>query len=155
MAGGAHVLIRRAAPRAIGPLGVGARLEDVAAMPILQRIAAKPLIRTVVLMVALTPAAGCVRGPAGLFVAMAGTALVTAAVVSAVRPPPPPIFVVPEPRPGYVWQPGYWTLREGQWIWIDGDWIVAQPGYTWSPAHWERLSDGTWRLVPGRWLRLS
>ena len=95
---------------------------------------------------------GCVRGPLGLFAALVGTAVVTAAVVSASQPPPPRVVYVPEQRPGYSWQAGFWFRDRDQWVWIEGRWIPTQPGYQWSPTHWERSPDGTWRLVPGQWL---
>jgi hypothetical protein len=90
--------------------------------------------------------------PAPLFVAVAGTAVLTAAVVSAAAPPPPRVVYVPEARPGYSWQPGYWTLADGRWLWVEGGWVALQPGYAWAPAHWERAPDGNWQLIPGRWL---
>jgi hypothetical protein len=83
---------------------------------------------------------------------VAETAIVTAVVVSATRPPPPRVVYVPEPRAGYAWQPGYWTLDNGQWVWVEGQWIPLQPGYAWSPAHWEQAPDGSWKLLPGRWV---
>ncbi|MGZ6123792.1 MAG: YXWGXW repeat-containing protein [Myxococcales bacterium] len=42
---------------------------------------------------------------------MAGTAILTAAIVSAAQPPAPRVVYAPPPRPGYTWQPGYWTPR--------------------------------------------
>ena len=99
------------------------------------------------------PQLGCfVRGPLGFVGAVATTAIVTAAIVSATAPPPPRVVFVPEPRPGYDWDPGYWTLQDGQWFWVEGRWVVAAPGYTWSPTHWEQAPDGSWRLVPGQWV---
>jgi YXWGXW repeat-containing protein len=103
------------------------------------------------LLVTWACSACMVRGP-GLFPAIVGTAIVTAAVVSATQPPPARVVYVPEPRPGYAWQPGYWTLEDQGWVWIDGRWIALQPGYAWSPVHWEQDPDGSYRLVPGRWV---
>jgi hypothetical protein len=101
----------------------------------------------------LVLSSGCfVRGGPGLFPAILGTAIVTAAVVSAVQPPPPRVVVVPEPRAGYVWQPGYWTLQGEEWVWVDGQWLAIQPGYAWSSTHWESQPDGSWKLVPGQWV---
>lgn len=91
-------------------------------------------------------------GP-GLFWFAADTALLTAVIVSATAPPPPLVIYAPEPRHGYAWQPGYWTIREGEWVWVEGGWVALREGYAWAPAHWDRLSDGTWQLVPGRWVR--
>jgi hypothetical protein len=104
------------------------------------------------LLALVLASSACFPRGAGILPAIVGTALVTAAVVSAVRPPPPRVVYVPEPRPGYAWQPGYWTLHDGEWIWVDGQWLAIQPGYTWSPAHWEEAPDGAWRLAPGRWV---
>ncbi len=106
--------------------------------------------RALVLLLALAMP-GCFRGM-GLFAAVATTAIVTAAIVSSRPPPPPRVVYVPEARPGYVWQPGYWTLEGDQWVWIDGQWLDVRPGYTWSPAHWEAQPDGTWKLYPGQWI---
>jgi hypothetical protein len=102
------------------------------------------------LALALTLSA-CFRG-AGLFAAVATTALVTAAIVSSRPPPPPRVVYVPEPRPGYAYQPGYWTLQGDDWVWVDGQWLPIEPGYAWAPTHWEAQPDGTWRLVPGKWV---
>jgi hypothetical protein len=110
--------------------------------------------RVPILLLALTlPAStGCFRGGAGLFAAIAGTAIVTAVIVSSREPPPPRVVYVPDPRSGYAWQPGYWTLQDGEWLWVDGRWLDLRPGYAFLPTHWEAVGDGTWRLVPGRWV---
>jgi hypothetical protein len=107
----------------------------------------------VLLAILSSLSSGCFgRGGAGLFLFAAETAFLAAAIVSATAPPPPRIIYVPEPRPGYAWQPGYWTLQDGQWAWVDGGWVALRPGYAWAPAHWENLPDGTWQLVPGHWV---
>lgn len=93
----------------------------------------------------------CYGRGAGLFAAVATTAIVTAVVVSASQPPPPRVVIVPEPRTGYVWDPGHWTLTNGAWVWVDGSWVAVQPGYTWLPTHWVQRPDGSWELVPGHW----
>jgi hypothetical protein len=80
------------------------------------------------------------------------TVIVTAAIVTALTPPPPRVVYVPEPRPGYAWQPGYWTRDGDDWVWVDGRWIQLPPNYQWAPAHWEQAPDGTWRLIPGQWV---
>jgi hypothetical protein len=113
-----------------------------------------PVLALALVSSTLTPAC-YVRGGGGLFAAMAATAIVTAVVVSHVAPPPPRVVVVPEPRAGYVWQPGYWTLQDNQWVWVDGSWIEVREGYQWSPAHWESQPDGTWKLYPGHWVAVA
>jgi hypothetical protein len=120
-------------------------------------VSMRPRLKRLALLSIALATAGCFpRGPGGrLLFAMAGTAIVTAAVISAARPPPPPrVVYVPEPRPGYTWQPGYWILEDNRWVWIEGRWIALAPGYEWSPAHWEQDPSGTWRLVPGHWMRV-
>jgi hypothetical protein len=104
------------------------------------------------LLCAVTSSACFVRGGPGLFAAVAGTAIVTAAVVSASRPPEPRVVYIPEAREGYAWQPGYWTRDNDEWVWVDGRWVAAQPGYAWAPAHWQEAPDGSWRLIPGQWV---
>jgi hypothetical protein len=106
--------------------------------------------RLAVLLAVLSSA--CYGRGAGLFFFAAETAVLAAAIVSSTPPPPPQVVYVPEPRPGYAWQPGYWTLQGGQWVWVDGSWVPLQSGYAWEPAHWEHLPDGNWQLVPGRWV---
>jgi len=88
------------------------------------------------------------HGGLGLFEA----ALVTAVIVSAVAPPPPRVVIVPAPREGYVWQPGYWTRDGDDWAWVDGSWVAQRPNYQWQPSHWEQQQDGSWRLVPSQWV---
>jgi hypothetical protein len=94
---------------------------------------------------------GCFRG-GGLFAAIAATAVVTAVIVSTRPPPPPRVVIMPDPRPGLVYEPGYWILQDQMWIWVDGTWVQENPGYAWAPAHWDAQPDGTWRFVPGQWV---
>jgi hypothetical protein len=95
---------------------------------------------------------GCFRGGGRLLGAMAFTALVTAAVVSSQEPPPPRVVYVEAPRPGYTYQPGYWTLDDREWIWVDGTWHRDYQGYRFRPAHWVADRGGHWHLVPGDWV---
>ncbi len=46
-----------------------------------------------------------------------------------VAPPAPQVEVVPEPRVGYVWAPGYWEWRGGHHVWVGGHWIGERRGY--------------------------
>jgi WXXGXW repeat (2 copies) len=120
----------------------------VRARPFMTRI--RTLAATVGLLATGTMASGCyVRGN-GLATVL-GTAFITAAIVSSIRPPPPRVIYVPEPRSGYEWQPGFWTRENGDWVWVEGRWIQLPPHYTWSPTHWEEAPDGTWHLIPGHW----
>jgi hypothetical protein len=72
--------------------------------------------------------------------------------------PPPPLRyeVVPAPRAGYVWAPGYWRLAHNQYVWAPGRWVVTRPGYRYVPETWERVvvrGRDQWRFVPARWDR--
>ncbi len=99
-------------------------------------------------------ASSCFRGSRhGL--AFLETAIITAAIVSTIAPPPPRVIYVPEPRPGYTWQPGYWMREDDEWVWVDGRWIHLPPNYQWAPSHWEQAPDGTWTLIPGQWVPLA
>lgn len=53
-----------------------------------------------------------------------------------VAPPVAPVEVVPAPRAGLVWVPGYWDWRGHRHHWVGGHWIRARPGYYYEPARW-------------------
>ena len=65
-------------------------------------------------------------------------------------PPAPRYEVVPAPRRGFVWAPGYWNWRHGHYAWVRGHWIRERHGYYWHPDRWERR-DGRWVLERGGW----
>ena len=115
----------------------------------------KKVLRPAAAAAALALAPGCYGYHRGgeIFAAMAGTAIVTAAIVSASQPPPPRVVYAPPPRPGYSWQPGYWTKEHGDWVWMEGHWVACERDRVWVPSHWERAPDGYWELVPGYWAR--
>jgi hypothetical protein len=69
-----------------------------------------------------------------------------------VAPPAPRYEVVPAPRHGYVWEPGYWDWRHGRYAWVQGHWIREKRGMYWHPSHWEHR-DGRWVLERGGWHR--
>ena len=69
-------------------------------------------------------------------------------------PPPAPIYEAqPSPREGYVWAPGHFEWRNGQYAWIGGEWMTDRPGFAWRGGHWEQRNDGTWQFVAGHWMR--
>jgi hypothetical protein len=69
-----------------------------------------------------------------------------------IGPPPPRAEVVPPPRRGFVWAPGYWAWRGHRHVWVRGRWMHQRRGFHWMPAHWDR--DGRhWHFVPGHWQR--
>jgi hypothetical protein len=94
---------------------------------------------------------------AGLLIA--GSALVAPALVSAavlvdvdIAPPAPQVEVVPGPRAGFVWAPGYWDYRDHGHVWVGGRWIPERRGYHWVPDRWEQRGPH-WHHVPGVWVR--
>ena len=68
-----------------------------------------------------------------------------------VRPPPARVVVVPTPRHGYVWAPGYWRWNGRAHVWVDGRWLRERHGYHWVPAHWEENRRGYWHFEDGHW----
>jgi hypothetical protein len=69
-----------------------------------------------------------------------------------VAPPPVRVEVVPGPRVGYVWAPGYWRWNRGRHVWVRGYWIRERRGYHWVPQRWEERGK-RWRFETGRWAR--
>ncbi len=104
-----------------------------------------------------------------VFIALAAAAISTSAlVVPAVltpaaaqaglniviaTPPPAPVYeVIPAPRAGYVWAPGYYRWEGGRHIWTTGRWMPERVGYRWVPDRWDHGANG-WYHVAGRWDR--
>jgi WXXGXW repeat (2 copies) len=69
-----------------------------------------------------------------------------------VRPPPERVLVVPAPRRGYAWAPGYWRWNGRRHVWVEGRWVRERPGYHWVPAHWEERHN-RWHFEDGHWER--
>jgi hypothetical protein len=69
-----------------------------------------------------------------------------------VAPPPPRAEVVPPPRHGYVWAPGYWAWRHRRHVWIGGHWEHLHRGRHWVPDHWDNVA-GRYHFIPGHWER--
>jgi hypothetical protein len=70
-----------------------------------------------------------------------------------IAPPAPHVEIVPGPRPGYVWAPGYWRWNGHRHIWVRGGWIRERHGWRWEPQHWVQTPNGRWHFVQGRWVR--
>ena len=69
-----------------------------------------------------------------------------------IAPPASRVEVVPAPRVGYVWAPGYWDWRGHEHVWVRGRWIREHHGRHWVPAHW--VQNGRhWHMERGRWER--
>jgi hypothetical protein len=69
-----------------------------------------------------------------------------------IAPPAPRYEVMPAPRAGYVWQPGYWDWRDGRHHWRRGHWVRERSGYYYHPSRWEQR-NGRWHFERGRWDR--
>lgn len=69
-----------------------------------------------------------------------------------VAPPPPRTVVVPAPRMGYRWVPGYWNLRANRHVWTNGVWLRERPGYVYTEPVWTE-NNGRWHLKRGAWAR--
>jgi hypothetical protein len=66
-----------------------------------------------------------------------------------VAPPPLRYEVVPAPRVGYVWVPGYWDWRYKKYYWVRGSWQHHRPGYVYSPVRWEYRGGHYYRHAAG------
>lgn len=89
--------------------------------------------------------------------ALASATLSTAALAGPVvdiriGPPSPRVEVVPAPRAGYVWAPGYWDWRGNRHYWVAGNWQRARRGYVYSQPTWVQQGEH-WRLNRGAWAR--
>ena len=69
-----------------------------------------------------------------------------------IAPPPLPAIVVPAPRFGFVWAPGYWQWNGYRHVWVEGRWLQARPGFHWVPERWVAHREH-YRFVPGHWAR--
>lgn len=71
------------------------------------------------------------------------------------QPPPAQQYeVVPAPRRGYVWAPGYWNWTGQRHEWQQGSWERARNGQQYQRAEWVREHDG-WRLREGNWKEMK
>jgi hypothetical protein len=73
-----------------------------------------------------------------------------AGVDIAVAPPPPPEVMVPPPRVGFVWAPGFWGWNGQQHVWHEGRWMHERPGHHWQADHWEQHGN-RWHYAQGHW----
>ncbi len=66
-------------------------------------------------------------------------------------PPPPPRYeVMPPPRGGYLWAPGYWAWDGYNYVWLEGRWLRQRPGYIYVPGRWEQRHQH-WYFNEGAW----
>lgn len=78
--------------------------------------------------------------------------LSNAAIYVDVAPPEPRHEIVPAPRAGYVWAPGHYVYRNGQYRWVPGHFVREVRGRYYHPGHWTER-DGRWVFVQPGWRR--
>ncbi len=69
-----------------------------------------------------------------------------------IAPPLPRVEVIPAPRVGFVWAPGYWDYRGNNHVWVAGTWAPERRGYRYNAPVWVQR-DGQWHLTRGHWAR--
>jgi len=89
---------------------------------------------------------------ATLFLGFAAPASAIGIDIQIAPPPPPPNVIIPPPRMGFVWAPGYWRWNGRRHVWVAGHWLRARPGWHWVPEHWVE-HRGHYRFVRGHWAR--
>lgn len=90
----------------------------------------------------------------GTTAAFAPSAAAQVSIGVTIGTPPPPLRyeVVPAPRPGYVWAPGYWSWGGSGYVWIGGTWYQDRPGYVYVRPRWVN-DHGRWRMDRAYWGR--
>jgi len=99
----------------------------------------------------LCTAAALILGTAA-FIPTQALAQASVSIVIGNAPPPQRVEVVPAPRRGYQWAPGYWNWNGRRHVWVAGHWERARPGYVYQRPEWRQERDG-WRLNRGGWQR--
>ena len=67
-----------------------------------------------------------------------------------IAPPAPRVEVVPAPREGYIYEPGYWAYDGRQYVWRDGEFVARREGHHWVPHAMERHGEH-WVFRSGHW----
>ena len=67
-----------------------------------------------------------------------------------VAPPVAPVEVVPAPRYGHAWVPGYYDWRYNRYHWVRGHYVHHRPGYVYEPVRWTHR-DGRYYYSRGGW----
>ncbi|NMM36306.1 MAG: hypothetical protein HHJ09_02175 [Glaciimonas sp.] len=100
----------------------------------------------------LCNAAAIVALSTAAFIPMQAVAQVGINIVIGNAPPPVRYEVVPAPRRGYEWAPGYWNWNGRKHIWARGHWERVRAGQYYQRPEWQQDNDG-WRLNRGGWQR--
>lgn len=99
----------------------------------------------------LCTVAAIVLGTAA-FVPTQAVAHASVNIVIGNAPPPVRYEVIPAPRRGYVWAPGYWGWDGRRHVWIRGHWERVRVGHYYQRPEWQQRNDG-WHLNRGGWRR--
>ncbi len=91
---------------------------------------------------------GCIAATLGLALPAAARGHVDFFVN--VAPPPVRYEVVPAPRVGRAWVPGYWEWRGRGHVWVAGHYVAQRPGYYYEQPRWVSTHRG-WHHVNGGW----
>ena len=83
-------------------------------------------------------------------VSLAATARTHVDFVVNVAPPVAPYEVLPAPRVGWVWVPGYWDWRYSRYYWVPGTWVRERRGYYYAPARYVDYG-GRWHYGRPGW----
>ena len=74
----------------------------------------------------------------------------SAAIYVDIAPPEPRREMIPDARPGYVWAPGHYVYRHGQYRWVSGKYVREVRGKYYHPGHWVER-NGRWVFVQPGW----
>jgi hypothetical protein len=69
-----------------------------------------------------------------------------------IAPPEPPNEVMPAPRAGYVWAPGYYDYAQNKHHWHKGHWVQERKGYRYEAPRWAQ-ENGRWNLSAENWVK--
>ncbi|WP_211461387.1 YXWGXW repeat-containing protein [Collimonas silvisoli] len=97
-------------------------------------------------------AAALITVSAAAFIPGQAMAQIGVSITIGTPPPPPRYEVVPPPRVGYIWAPGYWNWDGNRHVWAGGHWERARSGYLYDRPEWRQGSNG-WELRRGGWHR--
>ena len=86
----------------------------------------------------------------GLSALPAAAAIEYSVIELDVAPPPMQTETMPPAREGFVWIPGYWDYRDGQYNWVGGHYETAREGYVYVAPRYEQ-ANGRWRMYAGGW----
>jgi len=70
-----------------------------------------------------------------------------------IAPPAPRHEVVPAAREGWIWAPGHYQWRHGEYVWTEGHWMRERAGYEYREPRWVQRGNGEWVLVGNSWER--